>query len=115
MYALGGGREVSAVTFARLKAGDLRFVGVSRTPGVLPGLDVIEKNRSAAKRYRNWEELLERWRGMLETTGRGFAAGDARVDPRKRDACKLCDQPMLCRIDEKTPFGAAADDGPTDE
>ena len=116
MYALGGGREVSVVSFARLKAGRLGFVGLGRVPGVLPGVDVIEKNRSAAaKRYRNWEELLNRWRGVLETTGRGFAEGDARVDPRKREACKLCDQPMLCRIDERTPLGAAADEGPADE
>ena len=116
MYALGGGREVSAVAFVRLKAGALGFVGIGRAPGVLPGLDVIEKHRSpAAKRYRDWEALLEGWRGELDAIGRGFAAGDARVDPRRRDVCKICDQPMLCRIAEKAPFGAVSDEGPADE
>ena len=116
MYALGGGREISAVAFARLKAGEIGFVGISRAPGVLPGLDVIEKNKSpAARRYRNWEALLEAWSGELEATGRGFAEGDARADPRRREACKLCDQPMLCRVAEKAPFGAATEEGPADE
>ncbi len=90
-------------------------MGLSRAPGVLPGLEVIEKSRSpAAKRYRDWNALLQAWGGELEATGRGFAEGDARVDPRRRDACKFCDQPMLCRIAEKAPFGAV-EEGAADE
>jgi ATP-dependent helicase/nuclease subunit B len=113
MYAIGGGRDVAAVAFAHVKAGELGFVGLGRKPDLLPGVNVIEKNRSrGANRYANWEALLEGWRQELEAIGRGFSEGDARVDPKRRDTCSSCDQAMLCRVAEKSPFGAAGEGSP---
>ena len=109
MYALGGGEEVAAVAFAVVKTGEARFRGISREPRLLPGVVTIDKDYTAKKMYRDWEALVGQWRVELEAIGRGFAVGDARVDPKRADTCKNCDQPMFCRIAEKAPFGVAGE------
>ncbi len=118
MYALGGD-DIAAVAFAVVKTGDLRYKGLARVPNLIPGVCTLDKDRApAAKQYRgDWGRLVAGWRAELEAIGRGFAAGDARVDP-KRDAatCENCKQPMLCRIAEKAPFGGVGEgEGDADE
>jgi hypothetical protein len=50
--------------------------------------------------------MLAGWSAELEAAGRGFAAGDARVDPKRGDkTCANCGQKPFCRIAEKAPFG----------
>ena len=116
MYALGGGEDVVAVAFGVVKTGEARFKGISREPKLLPGVVTIDKDYNAKKMYRDWDALVGEWRVELEAIGRGFAAGDARVDPKRADTCKNCDQPMFCRIAEKAPFGVAgAGEGDPDE
>ena len=111
MYALGAGEGIVAVAFALVKTGESRFKGISRVPDLMPDVCTVDKDRGkAAKRYRNWAELVAGWRFELDATGRGFASGDARVDP-KRGAitCENCKQQVFCRIAEKTPWGVAGE------
>jgi len=111
MYALAAGEDIAAVAFALVKTGESRFKGISRVPDLVPGVCTIDKDRgNAAKHYRDWDELVAGWRAELEATGRGFASGEARVDP-KRGAltCENCKQHVFCRIAEKSPFGAAGE------
>jgi RecB family exonuclease len=118
MYALGAGEDIAAVAFAVVKTGESKFRGVSRVPKLIPGVAALEKAGKAAKQYRgDWRLLVDAWRADLEATGRGFASGDARVDPKRgRDTCKNCDQQTLCRIAEKAPFAAGEEgDGESDE
>ncbi len=113
MYALGAGADIVAVAFAQVRTGESRFKGISRVADVMPDVCTVDKDRGrAAKRYRDWSELVAGWRVELDKTGRGFASGDARVDP-KRGAitCENCKQHVLCRIAEKTPLGAAGEGG----
>ena len=106
MYALSV-PGVVAVAFAQVKAGDMCFRGIGKAADLIPGVNLVAKDRSrAAKQYADWDALLAGWRKELEALGRGFAAGDARVDPKKGAAtCGMCDQQMVCRIAEKAPFG----------
>ena len=108
MYALGGAEPVAAVAFAQVQAGEMGFRGIGRVADLIPGVKLITKDQSrAAKQYRDWDALVQVWRRELEAIGRSFAAGDARVDPKKGEAtCKTCDQQMFCRIAERAPFGA---------
>jgi ATP-dependent helicase/nuclease subunit B len=108
MYALARGASVAAVAFAQVKAGDICFRGIARAPNLIPRVNVIADDRSPrARQYRDWDALLAAWRAELEAIGRGFASGDARVDPKDgKSTCDTCDQQMLCRIAEKAPFGA---------
>jgi ATP-dependent helicase/nuclease subunit B len=117
MYALGGGEEVVAVAFGVVKTGESRFRGLSREPGLIPGVVTIDKDYAAKKMmYRDWNALVGEWRIELDSIGRGFAGGDARVDPKRADTCKNCDQPMFCRIAEKAAFAIAGEgEGDPDE
>lgn len=111
MYALAG-IDVSVVAFGQVKVGKMGFRGIARARDLLPGARPVTEDLSrAAKQYRDWDDLLGRWRAELEAIGQGFARGDARVDP-KRGAltCEHCDQHMFCRIAEKGSFGVRKGD-----
>jgi ATP-dependent helicase/nuclease subunit B len=92
LYALSAKEDVSAVAYAKLKTGAMRFMGFSRAKDAIPKVKVAE----------NWATLLAGWRKELEALGQGFAAGDARVDPKKLLAtCRYCDLQPLCRVYER--------------
>jgi probable DNA repair protein len=92
LYALAVSGEVSAVAFAKLKTGEMRFVGYARDADVLPKAQVP----------KNWPGLIATWRGTIEALGAGFAAGDARVDPKKLvHTCRYCELQPLCRVYER--------------
>ncbi len=111
MYALSG-MDVSVVAFAQVKAGKLGFKGLAREEGLVPGVKLVGKDQShAARQYRDWDHLLARWREELDAIGKGFADGDARVDPKRGPfTCELCDQHTFCRIAEKGSFGVRKGD-----
>ena len=92
LYAVSNPANLSAVAFARLKPGDMRFMGFSRDKDTLP-----EVNQA-----KSWPELLAAWRREAESLGAAFAAGDAHVDPKNDlKTCRLCDLQTLCRVYEK--------------
>jgi ATP-dependent helicase/nuclease subunit B len=103
MYALGI-TDVVAIAFAQVKTGEMAFKGLARDEGLLPRVDVVGKGK--AKQQLPWPDLMKALRGELDAIGRAFAAGDARVDPKRRDTCNNCGQQMACRIAERAPFGA---------
>jgi RecB family exonuclease len=112
MYALGGGHDVSAVAFARLKAGELGFVGVSARRACCPKL---EDHRTTAAAARSATATGTPPRGMAPRARATAAASRGRCARRsaRRDACKFCDQPMLCRIARRrrsAPAGRGAAD-----
>jgi hypothetical protein len=70
----------------------MRYMGFSR------GKDAIPKVQTA----KNWDALVAGWRRELEVLGAGFAAGEARVDPKKHlETCRKCDLQPLCRVYER--------------
>ncbi len=98
LYAIGMKGPVAAVAFARVRPGDMGFQGVASgdvgIPGVVP--------------HGDWEGLLDGWRRTLQDLGQAFAAGFARVDPKRYPAtCRHCDQGPLCRIHERVSLGPA--------
>jgi probable DNA repair protein len=100
LYALNASEPISAVAFAKLKAGGMRFMGLARAK------DAIPKVRAA----ENWETLLAGWRRELDALGAGFAAGEARVDPKELlSTCRYCDLQPLCRVHER--LSALGDEG----
>jgi ATP-dependent helicase/nuclease subunit B len=104
LYALGGGERVTAVAFARVKAGEMEFRGVARGDAGIPGVKPITEHRVRfASHYRSWDELLSGWRSELDALGREFASGDARVQPKKgQETCRWCGLQPLCRIYERS-------------
>jgi len=100
LYALNATEDIAAVAFAKLKTGEMRYMGFAdrkdRIPKVNPAKD--------------WSALLEGWKKELEALGAGFASGDARVDPKHLlQTCRYCDLQPLCRVYER--IDALGDDG----
>ena len=102
LYAVNAGEGVSAVAFARLRTGSMRFEGVARVEGLLPKVPAVERHRHARTLVSGWSELLDGWRAELDALGEGFAAGDARVDPKvPMKTCANCALQALCRVYER--------------
>jgi hypothetical protein len=111
LYALAAGdEEIRAVAFARLKIGQLGFAGLARDENLLPGVDTVQKHRTAKKAADSWNALLARWREELDALGENYASGDARIDPKRGLAtCQRCDLQTLCRVHERFNIPAGDD------
>jgi hypothetical protein len=80
------------VVFARLRPGEMRFMGYSKNPDMLPQVNAAQ----------SWPALLAAWKKDTDALGAAFASGDARVDPKEGlDTCRNCDLQTLCRVYEK--------------
>ncbi|MEO8145032.1 MAG: PD-(D/E)XK nuclease family protein [Betaproteobacteria bacterium] len=92
LYVVSAEEDVTAAAFANLRAGEMKFSGYALNGREIPGVQ-------AAK---NWPGLVATWQRDLERLAAGFAAGDARVDPKKGLAtCRNCDLQPLCRVHER--------------
>src|SRR5439155_17733768 len=60
LYAIAATEELAAVTFAKLRAGEMRFVGYSRVPNLLPDV---------APPRSQWPALLAQWKKDAEALG----------------------------------------------
>ena len=91
LYVLNA-KETSPRAFARLRTGEMRYMGFSDREDLIPQL----------KPAKDWKALLAGWKQEIESLGAGFAAGDARVDPKKLlQTCRYCDLQPLCRVYER--------------
>ena len=92
LYVVSAQEDVTAVAFATLRAGEMKFSGYALKDKEIPGVQ-------AAK---SWSGLVATWKRDLEKLASGFAAGEARVDPKKGNAtCRQCDLQPLCRVHER--------------
>jgi len=92
LYAVAAPEELAAVVFAKLRPGEMRFMGFSRQPDLLPQVNAAQ----------SWPALLAAWKKDAEALGASFAAGDAQVDPKEElKTCRQCDLQTLCRVYEK--------------
>jgi ATP-dependent helicase/nuclease subunit B len=92
LYAVTAPEDLAAVVFAKLRPGEMRFMGYSRAERLLPSVQF----------YHEWPKLLAQWKKDAEALGTGFASGDARVDPKDGlDTCRNCELHTLCRVYEK--------------
>ena len=92
LYALSAEEDIAAVAFAKLKTGEMRYMGFSKEKDLIPDV----------RPAKNWEGLVEGWKRELEPLGSGFASGDARVDPKNLlQTCRYCDLQPLCRVYER--------------
>ena len=105
LYALGATENIDAIAYARVKTGDMKYIGIARDDGVLPRVKAFES-------WPGWPEL---WQRNLDALGAEFAGGIAEVDPKRGlKTCKYCDLQSLCRVHER--LAAIEDeDGESDE
>lgn len=92
LYAIAAKEDIAAVAYARIKTGEMRFMGLTRAADQLP----------KAKLAESWPGLLAGWRRELDVLGSEFAQGVARVDPKRGlKTCRHCDLHPLCRVHER--------------
>jgi probable DNA repair protein len=101
LYLVSGEPDAAAVAFAQVKAGEMRFAALARDNDLLPDIKAFSES-SYARRYGSWQEAVGAWRADLTRIAAGFAAGDARVDPKRYpETCRYCDVKPFCRIYER--------------
>jgi hypothetical protein len=103
---------VAGVSFALVGARETKYHGLAAVDGLAPGIDSLSASKtSKLAEYRDWDELTTAWRARLEALGADFRLGDARVQPKNADTCRLCELKTLCRIHEYSVFAAFEDTG----
>ena len=122
LYCVGSGYDLAGVAFAQVRRGNAGFIGLAREEALYPGArepGSLARNRLYQGRTPpvSLAALLEEWRGVLETLGENFRAGEAAVAPKKRpETCRMCDLGPLCRVDEVLPdWGAEAEESAAEE
>ena len=102
LYAIAAKEDIAGVAFARIKTGEMRFIGLARKDALLPQVKAAE----------SWNGLVEGWRRELDMLGREFAQGVARVDPKcELKTCRHCDLQPLCRVHERIAALEDEDEG----
>ena len=121
IYSTSG--RFDAVSFALIRPGECRFVGLSKNGGVLPGVCAYEEDpmKDKFEGADDWEKLMELWQGVVRGLASDFLAGHATVDPlggadrTYGGVCRYCSLGPLCRVcgaveDEQGEAGAVDDE-----
>lgn len=122
LYAVTAAEPPVGIAFARLRPGELQYIGLAAAGAELgPGFkappdapaDSAADSAPGAPAAAAWDRMLAGWRAVLERLGRAHAAGEAAVDPRDAQACGYCDLQAFCRVHERRPAGleGQAEDG----
>ncbi len=113
LYAVLHPARPAAIALAQAGAAGARWVGVGDESVVLDGITPASRFVLTEDREKgfDWRRITERWWVWLEALARGFAAGQADVDPKLAGVtCRRCHLGGLCRVD-----AAAARDEPAEE
>ena len=105
LYRALFGDRVAGVMFAMVRrdATEANYLAGLCDAGVVPygGLTPVSASQSARRHdITDWAGLVARWDAALKRLALSIANGDAEVAPQPQ-ACRYCDQHMLCRIDER--------------
>lgn len=108
LYLVAAEPRAAALAFARVSAGEMKFVGLARDAGLLEGAKTpADARKSGAE--ASWDAQLAFWRAELERLAAQFAAGRAEVDPKKQlNTCRGCGVQPFCRVYER--IASALDD-----
>lgn len=106
LYAVTADGDIAALVFAGITPGDMRFAGLERDEGLLPG--------NGVRLDLDWPGRVQGWRSALEQLGAEYLDGRAVVMPRDAQSCRYCDLHAFCRIDERTGDAIAGDEDEPD-
>ncbi len=101
LYLLTAEPDAAAVAFARVRAGNMAYVGLARDGDLLPGVKAYADSRYTDQ-YPAWPDLVAAWRADMEDIALQFAGGVSVVDPKRYpQTCQFCDLQSFCRIRER--------------
>jgi RecB family exonuclease len=101
LYLVAAEPDAAALAFARVSAGEMKFVGLARDAELLEGAKTpADARKSGAE--ASWDAQLAFWRAELERLAAQFAEGRAEVDPKKQlNTCRGCGVQPFCRVYER--------------
>ncbi|MGE5626271.1 MAG: PD-(D/E)XK nuclease family protein [Bacillota bacterium] len=100
LYAVGNRERLAGVGYACLKPGEMGFSGLSEREGLGWGMTAYASRRNPPEGVEDWPALLAYWQRNLTDLAEEYAAGDARVRPKRDETCERCHLSILCRIHE---------------
>lgn len=110
LYLVAGEPEAVGIAFAQVRTGDMKFTGLARAKGLLPGARTLEEVGRRQRCEADWTSQVAFWSRELTRLATAFAEGDAVVDPKDpRKTCTYCEQQPFCRIAERAG-GEAGDE-----
>ncbi len=102
LYATAAEPGAAAAAFAQVRAGEMRFVGLARAEGLLPGVGTPAQAARQSGAQPDWDAQVAFWRGELERLAVEFASGRADVAPKRGSlTCRECVVQPFCRIHER--------------
>lgn len=95
--------QVVAVSFAKIRSDEIKFVGLSAEEGVLPKVTALEKVTKSSVFYdfTNWDALLEHWYISLANIAQEIKQGVASVTVSNEADLVYCDVKPLLRLPER--------------
>jgi|GEM_PF-1938158 len=94
------GKQVDAVTFAKIRNQDIAFEGFAQENDVLPKLKAYQGKKDLPQ---DWSELGTYWKDVLNELADSFCEGHADIAPKNKQTCNYCDFSGLCRISASSP------------
>ncbi len=111
LYLCFAERGASALAFAQVRAGEMKFVGLAETAGRMAGLPSPTTANRRSGTQPDWSAQLAFWRRELERLAEDYLAGRAGADPKKGAAtCRECKLQSFCRIGAQEADGLDATD-----
>lgn len=103
LYAVVTPGDVAAIAFVAVGAQDARYLALGAAGAGLPGLTPAERFRISedVEQGLGWAQIKERWTAWLARLVEQHRAGDAAVDPKQPQTCRLCHLGTLCRVDRR--------------
>jgi probable DNA repair protein len=103
--------RIGGLAYGCLRTGEEGYIGLAAVEISGTGIRNISQVRSPPNDAAGWDQALSAWERNLETLVGNFAAGDARVDPRRMsEDCRFCDLSPLCRRHELVAAGVLRDE-----
>jgi len=102
LYSIASGNNLSAVLFAQIKTGDVKFNGVVEEQGLIPNLPPTRKGL-LKETTEQWPKVLTNWNTVLNSLATDFVQSHIDVDPKEGEmTCRkiYCELSPLCRINE---------------
>jgi len=109
LYATTTAADVAGVFLAGVSRANMKFVGVSKADGLVPGIKAFKARETDG--HAGWDNLLSDWEKRLELLAAEVLEGQAAVTPKNRNKdCTYCPLPALCRIHEQEDAGIGEDE-----
>ena len=108
LYSIALAEPISAVVFARIKKGKMKYMGIAADDTIIPGVKPVVEDvgpEAGGKDAKDGNEgiaaVVGRWRAGLEALAEELFSGYAPIAPVSiRTSCQYCDVAPICRIGE---------------